>query len=273
MSFPDSSKLSWPNVNKYWVIETCDSPIHPDIVGTVIYRSTWSTPSMIAFHVTALAPAVCYSCTPGQQDSANNLQISSKVSIKIFTHVSEASWRAPRKLCHQRYTWDFCRFNSGEPTILFDKDGIKVIERFFSVPLDYSKPEGEKITIFARNLIPLREASTPEKEANLPYSMYLHCHQKCSIWPTNATFTKCFSSRVYIYVFLSFFFTNKTLGGPGFEVEMGRIRTPMKQVSHDGAIQSDDAESADRYTSKVIRYGYHGVDYGNVNLPSHRRFG
>ncbi|KAI5116572.1 hypothetical protein M0805_006729 [Coniferiporia weirii] len=49
------------------------------------------------------------------------------------------------------------------------KDGVKVVERFFSLPLDYSNPEGEKITVFARNLILLKKADTPQKEADLPY--------------------------------------------------------------------------------------------------------
>ena len=49
-------------------------------------------------------------------------------------------------------------------------DGIKVIERFFTVPLDYSTPDEQKIKIFARNLVPLKKAATPEAEAKLPYS-------------------------------------------------------------------------------------------------------
>ncbi|PPQ79160.1 hypothetical protein CVT25_002788 [Psilocybe cyanescens] len=49
------------------------------------------------------------------------------------------------------------------------KDGLKVIERFFLVPLDYSKPEGEKIRIFARHVIPKAKAPKPEDEAKLPF--------------------------------------------------------------------------------------------------------
>jgi len=48
-------------------------------------------------------------------------------------------------------------------------DGLKVIERFFDLPLDYSQPEGEKIRVFARNLIPKDKAKTDEDEAKLPY--------------------------------------------------------------------------------------------------------
>jgi hypothetical protein len=52
------------------------------------------------------------------------------------------------------------------PTLL---DGLKVIERFFTVPLDHAKPEGDKIRIFARHIIPKDKAKTPEDEAKLPF--------------------------------------------------------------------------------------------------------
>ncbi|KAG2141327.1 alpha/beta-hydrolase [Suillus clintonianus] len=61
-----------------------------------------------------------------------------------------------------------------EPYIL--KGSIKVIDRFFSVPLDYAKPDGQLIRIFVRNLIPLGEAkgsSTDAAESDLPYLLYL----------------------------------------------------------------------------------------------------
>jgi hypothetical protein len=51
---------------------------------------------------------------------------------------------------------------------------IKVIDRFFSVPVDYAKPDGPHIRIFARNLVPLgesREPSTDAAESDLPYRM------------------------------------------------------------------------------------------------------
>ncbi|KZP02171.1 hypothetical protein FIBSPDRAFT_114218 [Athelia psychrophila] len=51
--------------------------------------------------------------------------------------------------------------------------GIKVIERFFDLPLDYAKPDGRKIRVFARNLVPTEKAKTPEEEAKLPYLLYL----------------------------------------------------------------------------------------------------
>jgi pimeloyl-ACP methyl ester carboxylesterase len=54
-----------------------------------------------------------------------------------------------------------------------NKGNIKVIERFFDLPLDYAQPEGQKIRVFARNLIPKDKAKTPEDEANLPYFVYL----------------------------------------------------------------------------------------------------
>ncbi|KAL0955709.1 hypothetical protein HGRIS_001929 [Hohenbuehelia grisea] len=43
--------------------------------------------------------------------------------------------------------------------IYVNKDGIKVIDRFFTVPLDHATPDGPKIRIFARNLVPLAKAS------------------------------------------------------------------------------------------------------------------
>lgn len=48
-------------------------------------------------------------------------------------------------------------------------EGVKVIERFFDLPLDYANPQGEKIRVFARNLIPKSKAKTEEEEAKLPY--------------------------------------------------------------------------------------------------------
>jgi hypothetical protein len=51
---------------------------------------------------------------------------------------------------------------------------IKVIDRFFSVPVDYAKPDGPHIQIFVRNLIPLDEvkgSGTDAAESDLPYRM------------------------------------------------------------------------------------------------------
>jgi len=45
-----------------------------------------------------------------------------------------------------------------------------VIERFFRVPLDYSDPSGEKITVFARQTIPINKAKTSEEQEKLPIS-------------------------------------------------------------------------------------------------------
>jgi len=50
---------------------------------------------------------------------------------------------------------------------------IKVVERFFDVPLDYARPEAQKIRVFARNLIPKDKANTLEDEARLPYCTLL----------------------------------------------------------------------------------------------------
>jgi hypothetical protein len=51
---------------------------------------------------------------------------------------------------------------------------MKVTERFFTVPLDYSKPDGEKIRVFVRHIVPKAKAKTPEDEEKLPYRTYLH---------------------------------------------------------------------------------------------------
>ena len=48
-------------------------------------------------------------------------------------------------------------------------EGLKVIERFFEVPLDHSNPSGDKIRVFARNLVPRTKAKTKEEEEKLPY--------------------------------------------------------------------------------------------------------
>ncbi|EIN07309.1 alpha/beta-hydrolase [Punctularia strigosozonata HHB-11173 SS5] len=53
------------------------------------------------------------------------------------------------------------------------KGGIKIVERFFDLPLDYGNPNGQTIRVFARNCIPLAKAKTPEEEAKLPYLVYL----------------------------------------------------------------------------------------------------
>ncbi|KIK61165.1 hypothetical protein GYMLUDRAFT_43246 [Collybiopsis luxurians FD-317 M1] len=57
--------------------------------------------------------------------------------------------------------------------IYSNKDQIKVIERFFDLPLDYNNPSGEKIRVFARNLIPKNKAKTEKEEKDLPYLVYL----------------------------------------------------------------------------------------------------
>jgi hypothetical protein len=48
-------------------------------------------------------------------------------------------------------------------------DDLKVTERFFTVPLDYANPDGAKIRVFARHIVPKAKAKTPEDEAKLPY--------------------------------------------------------------------------------------------------------
>uniref|UniRef100_A0A0W0FBG4 Sulfhydryl oxidase n=1 Tax=Moniliophthora roreri TaxID=221103 RepID=A0A0W0FBG4_MONRR len=53
------------------------------------------------------------------------------------------------------------------------REGIKVVERFFEVPLDHGNPSGEKIRVFARNMIPRSKAKTKEDEDKLPFLVYL----------------------------------------------------------------------------------------------------
>jgi hypothetical protein len=82
-----------------------------------------------------------------------------------------------------------CRFD-------FDKvlGNIKVVERFFDLPLDYAEPDGQKIRVFARNLIPKDKAKTPEDEAKLPYCKYsssLH-----GVKPTDRPFISRLSARL-----------------------------------------------------------------------------
>ncbi|KAJ4471627.1 alpha/beta-hydrolase [Lentinula aciculospora] len=54
-----------------------------------------------------------------------------------------------------------------------NKEQVKVVEHFFDLPLDYNHPFGEKIRVFARNLIPKNKAKTEKEENDLPYLMYL----------------------------------------------------------------------------------------------------
>ncbi|KAJ2918339.1 hypothetical protein MD484_g2126, partial [Candolleomyces efflorescens] len=51
------------------------------------------------------------------------------------------------------------------------KEDLKVIERWFDLPLDYSDPEGPggKIKVFVRHMIPLDIARTVEEQEKLPY--------------------------------------------------------------------------------------------------------
>ncbi|KAH6910279.1 alpha/beta-hydrolase [Coprinopsis sp. MPI-PUGE-AT-0042] len=49
------------------------------------------------------------------------------------------------------------------------KGGLKIVEHFFDLPLDYADPDGQKIRVFARQSIPTEKAETPEEEAKLPF--------------------------------------------------------------------------------------------------------
>ncbi|KAF8178757.1 alpha/beta-hydrolase [Pholiota molesta] len=49
------------------------------------------------------------------------------------------------------------------------KGSIKVVERFFVLPLNYNEPEGATIQVFVRHLIPTDKAKTVEEQSKLPY--------------------------------------------------------------------------------------------------------
>lgn len=52
-------------------------------------------------------------------------------------------------------------------------DGLKVVEHFFDLPLDYSNPQDQTIRVFARVTFPSEKAKTEEEEDNLPYCVYI----------------------------------------------------------------------------------------------------
>ena len=76
---------------------------------------------------------------------------------------------------------------------------MKVTERFFTVPLDYFNPDGEKIRVFARHIVPKAKAKMSEDEEKLPYCMYLHppsiLLRRCEL-SLCASFFQCYFSRV-----------------------------------------------------------------------------
>ncbi|KAF8161478.1 alpha/beta-hydrolase [Crassisporium funariophilum] len=84
--------------------------------------------------------------------------------LKIIDHESYNIKGMPRRLDVSLADHD---------TTVITPDGLKVVERFFNLPLDYSKPDGEKIRVFARHIIPKSKAKTPEEEAKLPFLLYL----------------------------------------------------------------------------------------------------
>jgi hypothetical protein len=60
--------------------------------------------------------------------------------------------------------------NDGPTDLIINStEGLKAVERFFEVPLDYSNPSGEKIVVFARQTIPLNKAKTKEEEEKLQF--------------------------------------------------------------------------------------------------------
>ncbi|KAF8166850.1 alpha/beta-hydrolase [Pholiota molesta] len=53
------------------------------------------------------------------------------------------------------------------------KGSVRVVERFFNLPLDYKEPLGPTIRVFVRNLIPLDKAKTEVEQSKLPYILFL----------------------------------------------------------------------------------------------------
>ncbi|KAK0212372.1 alpha/beta-hydrolase [Desarmillaria ectypa] len=97
------------------------------------------------------------------------------------------------------------------------KEGIKVIERFFDLPLDYSNPDGEKIRVFARNLIPKSKAKTAKEEEELPY-------------PSSCVFAR----RVGGNLASTFLGLMYKLGGPGHEIPFPNINGYTAEIHEQG---------------------------------------
>ncbi|KAF8079011.1 alpha/beta-hydrolase [Lyophyllum atratum] len=101
-------------------------------------------------------------------------------------------------------------------TYVIRTGSIKVIERFFDLPLNYDDAAGQKIRVFARNLVPLDKAKTPEDEANLPY---------CEI--VNSAHIAAKNSFKY----------HCASGGPGFEVDIEKFLS-VAAVIHERGYQT-----------------------------------
>lgn len=75
-------------------------------------------------------------------------------------------------ICYQRFVV-FCQpqinLESCVDGIYYRSGGLKITERFFVVPLDYSKPDGHKLRIFARHVVPSKKAKTKDDEEKLPF--------------------------------------------------------------------------------------------------------
>lgn len=80
-------------------------------------------------------------------------------------------------------------------------DDIKVVERFFELPLDYSDANGVKIQVFARKLIPKNKAKTEEDEEELPYCTpdWLDAFEilMTRLYPC---FTQCFFYKAFRFI-------------------------------------------------------------------------
>ena len=52
--------------------------------------------------------------------------------------------------------------------ISYRPGGLKVVDHWFKVPLDYRNPEGESIRVFARGAVPNKNNDDGEAGAKLP---------------------------------------------------------------------------------------------------------
>lgn len=122
-------------------------------------------------------------------DSASQEASQIEIELSTVTLIFLPNWPADQKFID----------TMEETDSYINKEGIKVVDRFFTVPLDYSNPDGTKIRVFARNLVPIGKESgeAKEKKNDLPFLVFLQ-------------------------------------GGPGFEVELQSNSGFAKEIHEQG---------------------------------------
>ena len=119
---------------------------------------------------------LCAPPNPRSRTRISTLRVAVRtVSFRFFTvqrqfHSVQKISLQNKVMDHESYIKGFYHhllrfFCNNKPLI----DGLKIIERFFTLPLDYSNPNGEKIRVFARHVISKKHAKTLEDEAKLPF--------------------------------------------------------------------------------------------------------